>query len=162
MRKIVIGIAIVGSIVVVAVVCRVLYMIACISCTFPPIREYECACSIERLEVAFSNYSKQKPNIKFKASIRDSSNTQVANYRDIQLALQKDSTAISYSFVCDVISEEKTYIKLVSVESFTGKAREYKGGYGINAIGAKELLNDLEKDFLPGFIKDQRISIVAR
>ncbi|MGY4537585.1 hypothetical protein ACVW0P_002004 [Mucilaginibacter sp. UYNi724] len=163
MKKILIGLAAVGGLAVIGIVCRLVYMIACISCTFPPIKEYECACNLERLEISFNNYSNQHPDIKFKASIRDSSNIAVSNYRDMQLRLQKDSTEESFSFVCDPISDgEKTSIKLVSLESFTGKARDYKGGVGINAIGAKELLKDLENNFLPGFIKEQRVSIVAK
>jgi hypothetical protein len=163
MKKLLIGLAIAGGLTLIVIVCRFAYMILCISCTFPPIREYECACTLERLEIAFNNYSSQHPDIQYKASIRDSSKIEEVKYRDMVLIISKDSTTTSYGFVSDAMSDgEKTSMQLVSIESYTGKSKEYKGGYGINATGVKEFLNDLDKKILPLFIKEQQISIVSK
>ena len=132
---------------------RCFYMIACISCTSPPIKTYIYSGNVEKfqrsLEVIFNN----NPDILYKFSRRDSSNKVDDGGRDVEIFIKKDTSTLEYGLVCDQ-HPSKTEIKLVSAFS-----QEYTyGGYSSEANGVSELVKDFDLHFIAPLRKQHIIS----
>jgi len=145
-------IAIVIGGILVALAGKCVYMILCISCTFPPIKEYQYQGSIDQLGRSIQKFTLSNPGVTYKFSRRDSSARVDNGDRDLVIGIKKDTSIISYEFVCEG-SKNKTELKLVGAH---GRNDAY-GGYTINAPGVKDLLNNFENSFLVRLEREEHV-----
>jgi hypothetical protein len=155
MRKPFTIIAVVVGFMVLGFIGRCFYMVACISCTYPPIKTYEFQGRLNSLGSVLQRFALANPGVTYKFSRRDST---VADngYRDLIVELKHDTTTISYGFDCE---KENNRIKLDLVSAIT-KAGTF-GGYSKNAPGVDALVQYFENDFLQRLKKDDNVIIKA-
>ena len=151
MRKAIKIIAIIIGLILVGLIGRCFYMIACISCTYPPIKEWAYHGSVDQLGSSIQKFIVSNPAVSVKISRRDSSSLEDNGDRDMEIKIKKDTSNLTYGLVCDQ-GTNNTEIKLVSAF----RNNKY-GGYTGDAPGVKELLNDFENDFLVKLMKEQHI-----
>src|SRR6185312_12668656 len=104
------------GIILLALIGRCFYMIACLSCTYPPIKVYEYQGSIDQLELTIQKFVLSNPDVKYKISRRDSTIEEDNGDRDLTIELKRDTSTTSYGFVCEP-GTNNTDVKLVSAFS---------------------------------------------
>jgi hypothetical protein len=152
---------IVGIVVGVVLVCligRCFYMVACISCTSPPIKVYNYNGSVAQLSKSFQKFVISHPTIRVKISRRNYA-VEDDGSRDVSIVFTKDTTTTTYDMVCDQDQKEQnvyeTHIKLTS--AFNNKP--FFGGYGIKADGMKQLISKFNNEFLETLSKEQHVFV---
>ncbi|WP_295793345.1 hypothetical protein [Mucilaginibacter sp.] len=133
---IIIGLALIG------LVGRCFYMVACISCTYPPIKEYKFEGTVEQFGEALHTLSLSDANFTYKISRRDSTQQEDNGDRDMVVNIKHGSDTIRYDLVCDP-EDSTAHIKLVAAFKNTTY-----GGYTGESPKVKLLLGIFESDFL--------------
>ena len=134
--SIIIGLALIG------LIGRCFYMIACISCTYPPIKEYKFEGTVEQFGQVLSTFALTDSNFSYKISRRDSTQQEDNGDRDMVVNIKHGNDKIEYGLVCDE-DKNTAHIKLVSAF----KNSTY-GGYTDESPKVKLLLGVFENDFL--------------
>jgi len=136
---------------------RCVYMVLCISCTYPPIATYEYTGSVDDLAVSLKKFAASNPEITFKFSRRDSTAQKDNGDRDLDIEFKRDSSIISYGLVCNQ-GQNTTEVELTSAFSHNNTY----GGYGIKAPGVNKFLVYFEKDLLVRFKNQEHIDLVPK
>jgi hypothetical protein len=158
-RRTRVTIIIIGSIlgiIMIGFVGRVVYMIACISCTYPPIKTYEFQGNIDDLRADFYEFA-NNPGISCRFTNRGNTDPADSVGTDLTIELKRDTSTIKYGFVCEV-DDDTVDIALVSATNWDGTY----GGYTKNAAGVNEFVKVFEKNFLQRLEKENNVIITAK
>ncbi|MDB5150418.1 MAG: hypothetical protein JWQ57_4438 [Mucilaginibacter sp.] len=129
---------------------RCVYMIACISCTFPPIKTYNYSGSMDQFESAFKAFAILDTDITYQIKQRDSS--LVNSARDLTVLLKDKSDTITYNIV---LSKPNKDAKVALIGAFDSARKT--GGYSDDDPAVKQLFNQFKTDFLVRLEKDGHI-----
>lgn len=140
MQKTIKAISIIIGLALVGLVGRCFYMIACISCTYPPIKEYKFEGTVEKFGEALHTLSLGDSHFTYKISRRDSTQQHDHGDRDMVVNIKHGNDTIKYDLVCDP-EDGTSHIKLVAAF----KSTTY-GGYTNESPGVRLLLGIFEND----------------
>ncbi|GAB3913472.1 hypothetical protein [Mucilaginibacter boryungensis] len=151
MRKI---IFIIFSVIILGFIGRCIYMVACVSCTIPHIKDYEYAGRLTKFESGLHNQIHDHKDISFKNM--DTVGDKDTGYAyDINIQF-KDS--LLYNLRYEAISNNKIVIGLIGALDL----KTNKGGYGIKADGMNELLKEFDRRVLRPLKDEQHIELKAK
>lgn len=136
-----------------------LYPIICISCTYPPIKNYTYNGTMSNLVSGIQNYAYTNPHIIL--TITDTTGAEKDNpaiYFNVEIS--KPNQDILYNLECErrgfAIRKTQTEIKLIGAFNRTNTS----GGYKIEDLGVKSLVTIFDSNFLSDLKKQTNISVV--
>ena len=130
---------------------RCFYMVACISCTTPPVKTYNYSGSMDQLENGFKNFSIENSNINCEISHRGSSRIAA---RDVEIKMRMNNSDI----VCNLVIYDfnnNTKLDIEEIHDTTHKT----GGNDADDKNVENLLIEFNKHYLIKFQKDQNVQL---
>ncbi len=136
-----------------------IYFVAGVSSTFPPIKKYEFAGSVNDLLSGIKKYNADNPNVTLIITeTTGNKDNGYGIYMDIEI--KSVTSDIVYNLECEKNNNDgeaaKTLIQLIGAFN----TKNYKiGGYGIKGTGVKNMVKDFDEGFLVKLQKQQKMSI---
>ena len=134
-----------------------IYFVAGVSSTYPPIKKYEYAGTINQLTTNIRNYASVNSDVSFKITDKvGSPQNGYATYGTIKT--KGHGSDIEYSIKCEESNSGnliKTTISLVEAYDITRNV----GGYSKEAKGIEPLVNNFDVNFLTPLRNSQNIKI---
>jgi len=135
---------------------RCFYMVACISCTIPHIKDYKCAGTVNGFEIALKSLANNHRNITYK--IRDTVGTKDVGFAyDIDINLTDSVNSFLYNIRCEGSPGGKLAVGLIGAFDLNHK----KGGYGLKANGIEEVLRVFDTNILTPLSSEQHLKLQA-
>lgn len=129
------------------------YMVACISCTTPPIETYKYSGSMDDLERGLKAYAQSKPNTSCKVSYRGGL-ADLRSARDVAITEFVGNDSLKYQLVIYDFNGS-TRLDLDCLYSTFQKL----GGCSKDNKGVEELFDNFKLQFLPAIKRNQGISL---
>lgn len=128
------------------------YFAGGVSATIPPIRKYNYAGGVAQFRKAVKNF---KPDKLSDYNVTDD------NIREMFIHLRKGKDTLEYNILCDQ-TDDKDVNKgaVIQLVGAFKRNNSFVGGYGIKAVGMKQILYDFENDYLLELKKKQGVVLI--